>query len=383
MKLAVLPNLSTLSLEQWNALELRDNPFVSYAFLNALEEHGCVGGNTGWIPQHLVITDNNRLIGALPMYLKDHSWGEFVFDWAWANAYQRSGLNYYPKLVASVPFSPVSGPRLLVTGDPRYDSGRIRQALIEGAIAHARQLNASSLHCLFTDEQDTRALAQTPLAPRLGYQFHWTNRGYGDFDDFLSTLSSAKRKKIKRERRRVAESTVEIRRHRGGELNAGQWRLLQGLYAKTCEDKHNMAWLTPEFFQAMGRELADNSLVFFAYYRQEPVAGAFFLRSRDRLYGRYWGCLQEFHSLHFETCYYQALDYCIAEGINVFEPGAQGEHKISRGFLPTATWSCHWLDDARFSQAMGRFLKEEKHQVRRCMAELMRHSPYKRIDERD
>ena len=380
MKLTVVSKLKSLPAEQWNSLALRDNPFVSHAFLSALEDHGCVGGNTGWQPQHLTLTDHGQLIGALPMYLKDHSWGEFVFDWAWADAYRRHGLDYYPKLVAAVPFSPVTGPRLLVTQNPDYNAELVRRTLIDGAIAHARHLNASSLHCLFTDPQDTSALDQTPLGRRLGCQFHWTNAGYRDFDDFLSTFSSAKRKKIKRERRRVAESGVEIRHYAGGELNAGQWHLLQGLYAKTCDEKGNMAWLPPEFFQTMGRELPNNTLVFFAYHQGKPVAGAFFMRSRETLYGRYWGCLEEFHSLHFETCYYQGLDYCIAEGIKVFEPGAQGEHKISRGFLPTATWSGHWLEHPRFNDAVEQFLAEEQRHMRRYMADLMRHSPYKQSD---
>ncbi|MEO5572903.1 MAG: GNAT family N-acetyltransferase [Gammaproteobacteria bacterium] len=375
MQLVVLSNIDDVSPADWNALAGEANPFLHHEFLAALEHHQCVGDKAGWLPQHLLMHEGNRLLGAVPMYLKNNSYGEFVFDWAWAEAYQRAGLRYYPKLVVAIPYTPATGPRLLLANGAERHA--IADGLILGALEHARKLNVSSLHWLFTSDEDTQRLEHHGLMRRTGCQFHWQNNNYRDFDDFLSGFSAEKRKKVKRERRRVSESGVEIEVLHGDQISAAQWEIFHHFYSSTFWKHGGIASLTLEFFQELGRTMPTQVVLILAKYDGRYVAGAFNLRGSDTLYGRHWGCVEEFHSLHFEACYYRAIDYCIAHGLQRFEAGAQGEHKLSRGFLPSPTWSAHWLSHPAFGRAIEDFLGHETDQMEYYMDALGAHSPFK------
>jgi predicted N-acyltransferase len=363
---------------QWNALTGTHIPFLRHEFLCALERHHCVGAALGWQPRHLLLFEGEQVVGAAPQYLKTNSYGELVFDWAWAEAYARSGLAYYPKLVVAIPYTPASGPRLLV--HPRADHKQVADALIEHAIAHADSLRVSSLHWLFPQQQDLEHLTGHGLLPRLGCQFHWHNQNYRDFDDFLSRFTSAKRKKIRQERRAVTEAGVVMRRLYGEELSEAQWQAVHRHYRSTFDRRGGHATLTLAFFLEMSRLLPRQLIVMLAEHQGQPVASAICWRDADTLYGRHWGCDEHFHNLHFEACYYQGLEYCIEHRLQRFDPGAQGEHKISRGFLPTPTWSAHWIADARFRQAIEDFLRRETVAMRAYMQELDGHSPFKQAD---
>lgn len=376
MRLTLLDSLDTLPAEQWNVLVGGQNPFLRHEFLVALERHQCVGAAAGWWPQHLIIEDDNgQLVGAVPMYMKNNSYGEFVFDWDWADAYHRAGLRYYPKLVVAVPYTPATGSRLLLADTPQCE--QVADLLIKGAIEHAQRSNASGLHWLFTNAVDTAHLARQGLLQRVGCQYHWENRDYHDFDDFLSRFSAEKRKKIKRERRHVRDAGIVLELLNGHQTSAEQWTIFHEFYKSTFDEKGGVASLTLEFFKELGRTLPDQTLLIMASDQGQYVAGAFFLRGRDVLYGRHWGCTEQFHSLHFEACYYRAIEYCIAQGLQRFEAGAQGEHKISRGFLPTPTYSMHWIANARFREAIDDFLVRETQSIAQYMQELEKHSPYK------
>ncbi|MEJ2106299.1 MAG: GNAT family N-acetyltransferase [Acidiferrobacteraceae bacterium] len=378
MQLTVTSSLDSVDSAQWNACT-GGNSFLRHEFLSALEHSGCVGAGSGWEPRHLVLlSDDNgdrRLLGAVPMYLKTHSYGEYVFDWAWADAYERSGLHYYPKLVVAVPFTPATGPRILVA--PDQDHARIGSALVDGALTVAQETGASSLHWLFTNERDTGLLEGKGLLRRTGMQFHWHNRDYRDFDDFLSGFSAAKRKKVKRERRYVREAGIVLERISGNEATDAHWERFHRFYLNTIRSRGAMPYLNLEFFRELGRTMPDQVLLILARYEDRHVAGALFLRGSDTLYGRYWGSSEEFHSLHFETCYYDPIAYCIEQGIQRFEAGAQGEHKLSRGFLPTPTWSVHWLAHPEFERAVSDYLARERIGMEHYMDDLNEHSPYR------
>ena len=357
MNVQLHTTIDTIPAAGWNQLA-GDNPFVRHEFLAALEHSGSVSAKTGWQPQHLTCAnDHGELIGALPLYLKTHSWGEFVFDWAWANAYERAGRHYYPKLVSAVPFSPVTGPRLLISADDERD--KVSHALIQRTVELANANQVSSAHCLFPDEKEIHIWPELGFLLRKDCQFHWHNHGYGSFDDFLATLSAEKRKKLKRERRRVSEAGITFRLYRGRELDPHLLGTLYRFYAITYAKHGHPPYLTREFFAEIAQTMPDNLLANFAYLDGKPVACAICFRDRETLYGRHWGCEQEYHSLHFETCYYQWLDYCIQERLSHFNPGAQGEHKLARGFEPTATWSMHYIADSAFRKAIADFLERE------------------------
>ncbi|MEW6354303.1 MAG: GNAT family N-acetyltransferase [Pseudomonadota bacterium] len=378
MRLSILNSLDEIPAHDWNTLAGDANPFIRHEFLAALERHHCVGATTGWAPQHLTVReDSGRLLGATPMYLKNNSYGEFVFDWAWADAYRRAGLRYYPKLVVAVPYTPATGARLLLADTPQRE--HIAATLITGALEHARNLRVSSLHWLFTTPGDSQRLERHGLMRRVGCQFHWHNNGYRDFEDFLATFSAEKRKKVKRERRRVREAGVEIEVLHGDAVNDRQWKIFHDFYSSTFEKKGGIASLTLGFFMELGRTMPRNVVLVLAKYKNRYVAGAFNLRGADTLYGRHWGCAEQFHSLHFEACYYAAIDYCIAQGLKRFEAGAQGEHKISRGFAPTPTYSAHWLSHPAFSRAVEDFLAEEKQHVDYYIDEMSVHLPFKKV----
>ncbi|MCG6974920.1 MAG: GNAT family N-acetyltransferase [Acidiferrobacterales bacterium] len=369
-------NIETVDAEQWNRLAGDQNPFLRHEFLLALEQTGCVGDGTAWQPRHLLLIEKGTLVGAVPLYLKYDSYGEYVFDWAWANAYQQNGLSYYPKLVAAVPFTPVTGSRMLANPGEHQDT--IRRQLIEAALALANSLNVSSLHWLFTPSSETGLLVQHQHLKRTGYQFHWANAGYSSFDDFLETFSSSKRKKVKRERRHVRDAGIEMEIVEGRAIDDNLWRKFYAFYRSTIECRGAIPYLNLDFFREIGRSMADNIVLVLARQEDRYVAGALNLKGRDTLFGRYWGSLEEYNSLHFETCYYRAIDYCIENDLQRFEAGAQGEHKLSRGFLPSSTYSAHWLRHPEFYRAISEFLEREQHGVEDYVDLLERHSPYKK-----
>lgn len=363
----------------WNAIAGTSHPFLRYEFLAALETQGCVGEAHGWLPYHITAFDEDELVGIAPLYLKDNSYGEFVFDWAWADAYQRNGMAYYPKLVSSIPYTPVTGSRLLV--HPASDHQAVSHALIERARQLMQETRASSLHWLFTSEADTATLVDSGFLRRTSCHFHWHNDNYSCFDDFLARLSSRKRKKIRRERRHVQEAGVQMEVVSGKEASSEQWQTMHYFYRSTFMKKSGMPSLTLEFFEEISRTMGEQLVLVFASHQQRYVAGAIMLRGDDALYGRHWGCLEEFNSLHFEACYYQGIEYCIENKLSLFEPGAQGEHKISRGFLPSYTWSAHQIGNQQFSEAIARYLLQEHELTVDYYNELMKTSPFKKTDQ--
>ena len=355
------------------------HPFLRHEFLAALERHGCVGEEQGWLPCHITVRDaDDRLCGLAPLYRKHNSYGEFVFDWTWADAWHRAGLNYYPKLVSAIPYTPVTGRRLLVHG--QADSTLVRRQLIDAALALLEESDCSTLHWLFTSDEDTDHLVAAGHLRRTGCHFHWHNRGYRTFDDFLAALSSRKRKKIRRERRRVAEAGIEMRLLHGQDMSDADWDIMYEFYRSTFDRKWGMPTLTAGFFREISRTMGEQLVLVFACKASAPVAGAIMLRGDTALYGRHWGCRETWHSLHFETCYYQGIDYCIRHGLDLFEPGAQGEHKISRGFLPTYTWSAHWIRDPRFRIAIQQYLLQEHEAVVDYHDDLQLTSPFRQED---
>ncbi len=379
MQSYVIRDITTIPAADWNRVAGTSHPFLRHEFLAALEKHDCVGEKHGWLPCHIVVRDDqDQLCGIAPLYLKDNSYGEFVFDWAWADAWHRSGVNYYPKLVSAIPYTPVTGHRLLV--DRQADRQAVTKQLIEAALALARDTGCSTLHWLFPDREDTARLLEFGHLRRTGCHFHWHNRGYRSFDDFLAALSSRKRKKIRRERRRVNEAGIRMELLHGQDMSDSDWEIMHGFYRSTFDRKSGMPTLTLEFFREIGRTMGEQLVLVFARKLGEPVAGAIMLRGANALYGRHWGCREEYHSLHFETCYYQGIDYCIEHGLALFEPGVQGEHKISRGFIPTYTWSAHWIRDHRFRDAIQHYLLQEHDMMVEYHDELQLTSPFRQED---
>lgn len=379
LQLERLTTLGAIDAATWNALA-GDSPFLRHEFLHALEQTGCVGPGTTWQPCYLVARDERGLAGALPLFIKYDSHGEFVFDWSWADAYERAGRSYYPKLVSAVPFTPATGRRLLLRDAQGAD---VAAKLIDAARATAHELGASSLHVLFPTEPERETLASAGFLTRKGCQFHWANDGYGTFDDFLSRFSADKRKKAKRERRRVADAGIVFEHLRGSEPTPADWEAILEFYSRTFWRRGREPYLNREFFAAIATSMPDNLLVVLARHHGVPIAAAICFRSSTTLYGRYWGSGGDFHSLHFETCYYQGIDYCIREGLTRFEPGTQGEHKVARGFVPQPTWSCHWLRDADFHRAIGSFLARETRHVDAYMDEVGDHVPYRQSERGD
>lgn len=376
MQVRIHDGLDMVSASEWNLLSGDDDTFLSYEFLAALERQGCLGKTLGWHPRHITVSDaQGTLVGAMPMYVKTNSYGEFVFDWSWASAYERYGVNYYPKLVISVPYTPIVGPRLLV--HPTADSRYIKGLLIEQALAFTREAGFSSVHWLFTGRDDTRQLQAHDLMLRLGVQYHWHNNGYTDFDHFLAGFQARKRKKVKRERQRVADQDLRLRIVHGSEADNGLWRTVHRFYVDTFDRKWGFPTLSLGFFREIGRTMGDRVVLVLAEREHRVVACAVNFRGSDALYGRFWGCEQTYHSLHFEACYYQGIDYCIKHGLQRFEPGAQGEHKIGRGFLPTRTWSAHWIADSRFRTPLADFCRREQEAMEREYASLWTLSPYR------
>ncbi|MEX2125514.1 MAG: GNAT family N-acetyltransferase [Woeseia sp.] len=375
MKVDIVASIADIDADAWNRLAGDTFPFLRHEFLHAAEHTGCVSAATGWSPRHIVISDRRgRLTAAMPLYEKTHSWGEFVFDWSWAEAYHRAGLEYYPKLVSTVPFTPAPSSRLLLAD---ANDGENALRLVDAAVDLARESGCSSLHVLFPANQELKILSDAGMKLRKDCQFHWHNRGYRSFDEFLSTFSSEKRKKARRDRRRVREQGIEFRWLKGGQTNAAIWKDVYEMISTTFLRRGSMPYYDYAFFTTIANSLPDNVLVILAELDRSPVAAAIFYEGAGTLYGRYWGSDSHFDALHFETCYYQGIDYCIANGLATFEPGTQGEHKISRGFAPVQTWSAHWLARPDFFAAVGQYLSEERRHVERYMEALSGHSPYR------
>mgnify|MGYP001813893542 FL=1 len=374
MRLTVHEAIADIAPDAWNALAGDTYPFLRHEFLLAAEQTGCVSEDAGWTPRHLTLERNGRLVAAMPLYQKEHSWGEFVFDWAWARAYEQAGLRYYPKLVSAVPFTPAPSRRLLLA-DPG-DTAAAR-ALVDGAIELAERTACSSVHVLFPTHEELPLLRDAGLQVRKDCQFHWHNRDYADFDQFLQTFTASKRKKARRDRRRVSEAGIRFRRLKGAEIDTETWELVYRFVSITFMRRGSLPYYNLDFFLRIGETLPDNILVILAEQDAEPIAAAVFFESPTALYGRYWGSDGHHNALHFETCYYQGIDYCIDKGLQLFEPGTQGEHKISRGFAPQSTWSAHWLAHPQFLSAIENYLEEEARYVDRYIETVDARSPYR------
>jgi predicted N-acyltransferase len=363
---------------EWNALGEADYPFTRYEFLSALERHHCLE-EFGWQPVHIALRENGKLIAAAPCYIKYNSYGELVFDQSWANAYQRGGGDYYPKLVTAIPYTPATGPRLLVHRDITEPARilELQRLLIEVIKKFCIEHKLSGWHCLFEREATVKSLHGQQLLYRYDCQYHWKNHDYRTFDDFLARLSSRKRKNIRRERAAVQAENLTIERRHGHELDADEWRRIHELYAGIFDRKYGAATLTRDFFQSIGRDLRERVMVVLVRVDGIIIAASLFLVSDSTLFGRVWGCDAFYSFLHFECCYYQGIEYCIDNGLETFDPGAQGEHKISRGFLPTRTCSAHWMVDEGFQAMLAKYLPSEENGINDYCEELMKKSPYR------
>jgi predicted N-acyltransferase len=367
-RLRVVESLAGVPAADWNALAQGD-PFVSHEFLSALIDTGCASARRGWRPQLLLLEKDGRLAAAMPLFLKSHSYGEYVFDWAWADAYQRHGLEYYPKLLCAVPFTPVSGPRLLAARDA--DRGKLAAAALELA------KEVSSLHVLFPTAAEAGLLESAGMLLRRTVQFHWRNDGYADFEDFLSRLTRHRRKVIRQERRRACASGISFRWLRGAEITQEDWEFFERCYRRTYAEHRSSPYLNLDFFLRLGATLPQHTLMILAHRAGRPVAGTLNLISGKKIWGRYWGSLEHIPLLHFECCYYQTIEYAITQRLLVFEGGAQGEHKLFRGLLPVESLSAHWLGQPAFASAIEDYLKREGAGIARYVDELKEHSPFK------
>ena len=373
----IIHSLSGVAAKDWKQLNTSGNPFLEYEFMAQLEQCHCLDGH-GWEPSHIILEQDGVLTGALPLYLKNNSIGEFVFDWSWAEAYQRVGRSYYPKLVSAVPFTPVTGPRFLIREDCD-NADTVCNQLHTAARHYAEQSGISGIHYLFPDDTDRRRLSDQGLLLRCACQYHWYNNNYESFNHFLTGLNAKKRKQIKRERNEVLDSGIDIEILHGDNITPDHWQEYYRFYASTFYQKWGSPRFTPDFFQSLSRLMPDKTLLIMARYNNEYIAGAFAMRGNDTLYGRHWGCSSQYRFLHFEICYYQTIEYCIRHGLKKLDAGVQGEHKISRGFVPVTTWSAHWIADDQFRSAIEHFLSEEKYYVTQYMHELSKHLAYKTI----
>ena len=376
--ITVVSKISDIKSEDWDACAGTSNPFVSHAFLYALEESGSVTNKTGWLPQHLLINDENgQAVACMPIYLKNHSYGEYIFDWGWAEAYNRAGGNYYPKLQAAVPFTPATGPRMLVREGA---SDRYYQVLMNGVIQLAQKHKASSLHITFPTKDQWDRLGVSGFIKRTSKQFHWENKDYTDFDDFLSELTSRKRKAIKKERRQVLEQGIQLKCLTGKELTEDYWDVFYQYYLDTIDRKWGHSYLTRDFFSILGKTMSDVAMLVIAEHQGKRVAGALNLIGSDTIFGRNWGCSETFKFLHFEACYYQAIEFAIEKKLKWVEAGAQGPHKIQRGYLPREVYSAHWIADPKFREAVEHFIDQERREVDYEINGLMEYSPYRKIE---
>lgn len=375
----LLESIGALPAADWNAVTGMDYPFIRHEFLAALEASGAVSAQRGWRPRHVLVRQGAQLVAVMPMYEKAHSYGEYVFDWAWADAYHRHGLAYYPKWLAAIPFTPATGPRLCTA--PGWDRAAIAAWLLPRLRDQAAQHGISSIHLLFPDEAEARELAVDGFMLRTGPQYHWFNQGYQDFDDFLACFNSRKRKALRRERRRVTEQGLTLDTLTGDDITPAIWEQFYRFYQLTYAKRSGHGgYLDQSFFTRVGATLPASIVLMLARHQGRIVAGALNFRGADTLYGRYWGCQEEFDALHFEACYYQGIDYCIRHGLARFDPGAQGEHKIQRGFEPIKTYSRHWLAHPGFQAAVGEYLQQEQAGIDAYLAEARQLLPFRRSE---
>ncbi len=377
-QLAILDRLSVISAGEWNALLPKDaGPFLRHEFLSALEETGCVGGNTGWQVAHLVLKNDQKLLGAMPLYIKQHSYGEYVFDWSWAQAYEQQGMQYFPKALCAIPFTPVQGSRILSNGD--IDTGLVRQRLIDGLKTVVLQNNLSSAHVLFPYAAEVSELKKQGFMLRDSVQFHWHNQGFENFEQFLAVLTMKRRKNIRREREQVARELINFRHVPGASSTDADWEFFYRCYANTYLEHHSSPYLSEIFFKLWAQRMPENLHLIIAERSGKPIAASMLVVDPicSKAYGRYWGAIEHVPCLHFETAYYQAIEYCIQENIQTFEGGAQGEHKMARGFLPTTIQSAHFIADPQFAKAVQHFLNREHQGIGAYIDELAEHSPLK------
>jgi len=371
----VLSSLAEAGQDAWDELarlQTEANPFLSYAFLHAMHESGSASEDTGWQPQYLTIWQGDTLAAALPMYAKFHSYGEYVFDWAWADAYRRNGHEYYPKLLSAIPFTPVTGARLMARTEDA------RAALVK-ALLDVQQASAlSSTHILYPPADQALQLETAGFMLRSGVQFHWQNTGYANFEQFLDTLDQKKRKNIRAERRKVRDAGIVLREIRGNDAREEDWQFFKRCYDHTYRAHYSSPYLNLDFFLRIGQSMPENILMVIAEREGKPIASSLLIHDEKRLYGRYWGAIEQHPCLHFETAYYQPLEFCISEKISSFEGGAQGEHKMARGFLPQKTWSAHWLAHPGFADAVERFLAREGQGIAAYMDELNDRNPFRK-----
>jgi len=376
MKIRVIQTLASINPSDWDCLTPDNYPFTKHAYLYGLERHNCLIP-FGWSPYYFIIEQDQRLIAATACYIKSNSYGELVFDYAWADAYERSGLNYYPKLVTAIPYTPATGPRFLTHPD-EDNYPFLKQQIITHIKDFCRQLNLSSWHILFNPKETEGSFEDDDFITRHDCQFHWQNQHYKTFDCFLAALSSRKRKNIKKERKVLDLNQLTVKQRKASELTKQELIQVHQLYASIFYRKHGTATLTEDFFISLGEKLGDNTLIFSAHNaEQKMIAISLLFKSDTTLYGRVWGCSEDYDHLHFELCYYQGIDYCIKHGLQTFDPGAQGEHKISRGFIPTKTLSTHWIEHPEFKTIIKRFTNHEKKMMQEHCDELMKSSPYK------
>ena len=377
-RLEILDSLSDISSDTWNILLSADaGPFLRYEFLYALEQSGCVGGNTGWQVAHLLLKDQKEIVGAMPLYLKQHSYGEFVFDWAWAQAYEQEGMEYFPKALCAVPFTPVQGPRILCAPEANKDD--VSQKIIAGLKTLVIQNHLSSAHTLFPHAAELSAFTEQGFMLRDSVQFHWRNQGFQSFEHFLTVLTMKRRKNIRREREQVARERISFRHVPGAHSVDQDWEFFYRCYANTYLEHHSSPYLNEDFFKLWAEGMPENLHLIIAERNQQPIAASLLVvdKTSSKAYGRYWGAIEHVPCLHFETAYYQAIEYCIEHQIQTFEGGAQGEHKMARGFLPTTIQSAHFIADPRFATAVKHFLDREHRGIGAYVDELAEHSPLK------
>ena len=374
LKVALADSVTEVDAESWDAL-VGGMPLLSHAFLSALEESKSIGNGTGWQSCPMLVFDGEALVGGLPLYVKSHSYGEYVFDWAWAEAYEKNGLNYYPKLIAAIPFSPVTSQRLLVASVP--NASEIQSLMVETLeeITHSNQF--SGAHVLFPNEDSAKVLSEANWLQRHGVQFQWKNESFENFEGFLSQLTQEKRKKIRQERKKVVNSGVVCHRVKGPDISEAQWEFFYQCYCNTYREHRSTPYLSREFFERIAQTMPQHILLVMAYKDGAPIASALNFYDQNTLYGRYWGCLDYVPNLHFELCYYQAQEFCIAENIQYFEGGAQGEHKLARGFKPKATCSFHHIAHPQFAKAIEDFVMSEAHGIAKYTNELEDRAPFK------
>ena len=374
LKVTLADSVTAVDAESWDAL-VGGMPLLSHAFLSALEASNSVGKGTGWQSCPMLVFDGEALVGALPLYVKSHSYGEYVFDWAWAEAYEKNGLNYYPKLIAAIPFSPVTSQRLLVASVP--NASEIQSLMVETLEQITRSNQFSGAHVLFPNEDSAAVLSQAGWMQRHGVQFQWHNEGFQNFEEFLSQLTQEKRKKIRQERKKVVNSGVVCNRIKGPDISEAQWEFFYQCYCNTYREHRSTPYLSREFFERIAQTMPQHILLVMAYKDELPIASALNFYDQNTLYGRYWGCLEYVPNLHFELCYYQAQEFCIAENIRYFEGGAQGEHKLARGFKPKATCSFHKIAHPQFAKAIEDFVMREAQGIAKYTNELEDRAPFK------